>query len=239
MAFWAAAQLQPQRDQLALHCLNLFGFETYAPRLRDQRTIRGRKVIKTPLLFPAYRTAMQSGTMVAGCRPPGHGRDHAGRRPRHGGHLVQGAGSERPDRVATSTSAISGAGITCVFGASPVRQPSRTVRRNAAARTGGGAAEAAGRYTSGRFAGCDRRTVAMTLEVYPGCTVILPTSRLGPKYGPKSRFLIFCAVGLFVRNRPYLFGFALEFFGGRTRARTWDPMIKSSFQCLWRGLGKA
>jgi hypothetical protein len=43
---------------------------------------------------------------------------------------------------------------------------------------------------------CDRRTVAMTLEVYPGCTVIVPTNRLGPKYGPKSRFLIFCAVGL-------------------------------------------
>jgi transcription antitermination factor NusG len=54
MAFWAAAQLQPRRDQLALHCLKLFGFETYAPRLRDQRTIRGSKVIKTPLLFPGY-----------------------------------------------------------------------------------------------------------------------------------------------------------------------------------------
>jgi hypothetical protein len=119
MAFWAAAQLQPQRDQLALHCLKLFGFETYAPRLRDQRTIRGRKVIKTPLLFPAYRTAMQSGTMVAGCRPPGHGRDHAGRRPRHGGHLVQGAGSERPDRVATSTSAIQARGLRACSGRRP------------------------------------------------------------------------------------------------------------------------
>ena len=54
MAFWAAAQLQPRRDQLALHCLKLFGFETYAPRLRDRRTIRGSKVIKTPLLFPGY-----------------------------------------------------------------------------------------------------------------------------------------------------------------------------------------
>ena len=54
MAYWAAAQLQPKRDQLALHCLKLFGFETYAPRLRDQRTIRGCKVIKTPLLFPGY-----------------------------------------------------------------------------------------------------------------------------------------------------------------------------------------
>jgi hypothetical protein len=34
--------------------LKLFGFETYAPRLRDRRIIRGSKVIKTPLLFPGY-----------------------------------------------------------------------------------------------------------------------------------------------------------------------------------------
>jgi len=54
MSYWAAAQLQPQRDQLALHCLKLFGFETYAPRFRDRRIARGRKVIKTPLLFPGY-----------------------------------------------------------------------------------------------------------------------------------------------------------------------------------------
>ena len=54
MAYWAAAQLQPQRDQLALHCLKIFGFETYAPRLRERRIVRGRKVVKTPLLFPRY-----------------------------------------------------------------------------------------------------------------------------------------------------------------------------------------
>ena len=54
MAFWAAAQLQPQRDTLALHFLRQAGFETYAPRLRERRTVRGRKVVKTPLLFPAY-----------------------------------------------------------------------------------------------------------------------------------------------------------------------------------------
>lgn len=54
MAYWAAAQLQPQRDQLALHFLKLFGFETYAPRIRDRRIVRSRKVIKTPLLFPRY-----------------------------------------------------------------------------------------------------------------------------------------------------------------------------------------
>jgi transcriptional antiterminator RfaH len=52
--YWAAAQLQPQRDALALHFLRQAGFETYAPRLRERRTVQGRKVIKTPLLFPGY-----------------------------------------------------------------------------------------------------------------------------------------------------------------------------------------
>jgi transcriptional antiterminator RfaH len=54
MAFWAAAQLQPQRDGLALHCLRQAGFETYAPRLRERRTVNGRAVVRTPLLFPGY-----------------------------------------------------------------------------------------------------------------------------------------------------------------------------------------
>jgi transcriptional antiterminator RfaH len=54
MSYWAAAQLQPQRDGLALHCLRQAGFETYAPRLREPRTAHGRKVTRTPLLFPGY-----------------------------------------------------------------------------------------------------------------------------------------------------------------------------------------
>jgi transcription antitermination factor NusG len=54
MPFWAAAQLQPQRDGLALHCLRQAGFETYAPRLRERRTLNGRAVVRTPLLFPGY-----------------------------------------------------------------------------------------------------------------------------------------------------------------------------------------
>jgi transcriptional antiterminator RfaH len=52
--YWAAAQLQPQRDTLALHFLRQAGFETYAPRLRERRIVHGRKVTRTPLLFPAY-----------------------------------------------------------------------------------------------------------------------------------------------------------------------------------------
>jgi transcription antitermination factor NusG len=54
MSYWAAAQLQPQRDALATHCLHQAGFETYAPRLREPRIVAGRKVVKTPLLFPGY-----------------------------------------------------------------------------------------------------------------------------------------------------------------------------------------
>jgi transcriptional antiterminator RfaH len=54
MTFWAAAQIQPQRDKVALHWLGLYGFETYAPRLCDRRVVRGSKVVKTPLLFPGY-----------------------------------------------------------------------------------------------------------------------------------------------------------------------------------------
>lgn len=54
MSFWAAAQLQPQRDGLALHCLRQAGFETYAPRLRERVARGGRAVTRTPLLFPGY-----------------------------------------------------------------------------------------------------------------------------------------------------------------------------------------
>jgi transcriptional antiterminator RfaH len=54
MSFWACAQLEPQRTALALHCLALNGFETYCPRLREQRRSHGRKVVRTPPLFPGY-----------------------------------------------------------------------------------------------------------------------------------------------------------------------------------------
>jgi transcriptional antiterminator RfaH len=52
--YWCAAQLQPQHDGLALHCLRQAGFQTYAPRLRERRIVQGRRVMQTPLLFPGY-----------------------------------------------------------------------------------------------------------------------------------------------------------------------------------------
>jgi transcriptional antiterminator RfaH len=64
MPFWTVARLQPQRERLALHCLALYGFETYLPRVRETRTtsrvvglagtIRRRKVEVEAPLFPGY-----------------------------------------------------------------------------------------------------------------------------------------------------------------------------------------
>jgi transcriptional antiterminator RfaH len=42
------------RERLALHCLKLAGFETYVPRIRERRIVRGRKVMAEGPLFPGY-----------------------------------------------------------------------------------------------------------------------------------------------------------------------------------------
>jgi transcriptional antiterminator RfaH len=52
--YWAAAQLQPQRERLALHCLAGAGYTVYLPRLRQHRVSHGRKIVTTPPLFPGY-----------------------------------------------------------------------------------------------------------------------------------------------------------------------------------------
>jgi transcriptional antiterminator RfaH len=54
VAYWCAARLIRRREAFALHCLAASGFETYLPRLREQRVLRGRKVLVTPPLFPGY-----------------------------------------------------------------------------------------------------------------------------------------------------------------------------------------
>jgi transcriptional antiterminator RfaH len=52
--FWCAARLLPQREAAATQCLGLAGFETYLPRLRERRLVRGRRVEVSPPLFPGY-----------------------------------------------------------------------------------------------------------------------------------------------------------------------------------------
>jgi len=54
MSFWAAARLEPRRENLALHCLALAGYESYAPHLREHRISRGRQIEVRPPLFPGY-----------------------------------------------------------------------------------------------------------------------------------------------------------------------------------------
>ena len=55
MAYWCAAQLQANREQLALHMLQeIEGFTVYAPRLRQRRRQHGRWIETLPLLFVTY-----------------------------------------------------------------------------------------------------------------------------------------------------------------------------------------
>jgi transcriptional antiterminator RfaH len=55
VGYWAAAQLAPNRISLALSCLQIAGYEVYAPRLRQYRISHGRKIERRPsLLFPSY-----------------------------------------------------------------------------------------------------------------------------------------------------------------------------------------
>jgi transcription antitermination factor NusG len=52
--YWAACRLQPYRTALALHFLNLHGYEVYCLWLRELRAVRGRRVEALLPLFPSY-----------------------------------------------------------------------------------------------------------------------------------------------------------------------------------------
>jgi transcriptional antiterminator RfaH len=54
VAYWACAQLVPNRTSLALHCLQLAGYEVYHPRLRVHRRNHGHQSAVAPSLFPGY-----------------------------------------------------------------------------------------------------------------------------------------------------------------------------------------
>jgi len=54
MAYWACAQIEPQRERAAQHYLGLSGYTSYCPRLRIIRRSHGRKILTKPPLFPSY-----------------------------------------------------------------------------------------------------------------------------------------------------------------------------------------
>jgi transcriptional antiterminator RfaH len=54
VGYWACARLEPHRERLAVHCLEINGYEVYLPRLRERRISHGRRIEVRPLLFPGY-----------------------------------------------------------------------------------------------------------------------------------------------------------------------------------------
>jgi transcriptional antiterminator RfaH len=62
MSFWTCARVEPKREAVAQHFLQLRGFESYVPRVRE-RSLRGdRRVEKLEPLFPSYAfIAIQDG----------------------------------------------------------------------------------------------------------------------------------------------------------------------------------
>ena len=54
MAYWCAAQLEPNRERIARLLLAQEHFTVYAPRLRMRRIVRGRREDHETSLFPGY-----------------------------------------------------------------------------------------------------------------------------------------------------------------------------------------
>ena len=52
--YWCCARLESNRENVARHFLQLAGYETYFPRIREQRVRRHRRVEVIKPLFPSY-----------------------------------------------------------------------------------------------------------------------------------------------------------------------------------------
>ena len=55
MSYWACAQLEANRERLAVHCLGLAGYPVYLPRIRLKRLLPKREIVaQAAPLFPGY-----------------------------------------------------------------------------------------------------------------------------------------------------------------------------------------
>jgi transcriptional antiterminator RfaH len=54
MTYWACARLEPRREAAAQHFLKLNGYETYMPRVREDRFRPDKRIEIISPLFPAY-----------------------------------------------------------------------------------------------------------------------------------------------------------------------------------------
>ena len=102
MSYWACAQLEANREHLALHCLGLRGFEVYLPRLRVKRITPARKTsVQAPALFPGYAFVLIELQWHAARWSPGVLRlvldgDRLARVPDKVSHLAAGGASAKP-----------------------------------------------------------------------------------------------------------------------------------------------
>jgi transcription antitermination factor NusG len=71
--FWACAQLQPSRFQLALRTLERLGYPVYAPMVRTQRAVpgRGRRLEGSAPLFVGYAFVLIHSAWYAAHYAPG------------------------------------------------------------------------------------------------------------------------------------------------------------------------
>jgi transcription termination factor NusG len=53
-SYWCCARLEPRREAVAWHFLELAGYEVYIPQVREQRVRRHRRIEVISPLFPAY-----------------------------------------------------------------------------------------------------------------------------------------------------------------------------------------
>jgi transcription antitermination factor NusG len=52
--YWCCAQVESNRERVASHFLQVFGYQTYCPYFREPRRNHGRKVARASPLFPSY-----------------------------------------------------------------------------------------------------------------------------------------------------------------------------------------
>lgn len=71
MSFWTAVQLQPNRERLALHFLELSGYAVYLPRIQERKVTRGRRENILRPLFPTYAFLLVERGWYTAAKSPG------------------------------------------------------------------------------------------------------------------------------------------------------------------------
>ena len=104
MSYWGCARLELRREAVAQHFLKLNGYETYIPRVREQRLRRGKRIETISPLFPAYafiviEAAMAPGALEHRRRGSNHGWRAPGASTRSGYRRPSGARSPRRSRA--------------------------------------------------------------------------------------------------------------------------------------------